>query len=59
MGKKASTLKAIKLQPNVFWMQLGIVKQEAADMLADADIDVTMDKCIKIEHAGFCKTSSC
>ena len=50
--------EAIRLQPKIFWMQLGIVNQEAADMLADAGIDVIMDKCIKVEHARLCKKPS-
>jgi predicted CoA-binding protein len=51
--------EAIRLQPKIFWMQLGIISQEAADMLTDAGIDVIMDKCIKVEHARLCKAPSC
>ena len=44
-------LEAIRQQPKVFWMQLGIKHPEAAEMLTKAGIDVVMDKCLKVEHA--------
>jgi predicted CoA-binding protein len=47
--------EAIRMLPNVFWMQLGIENQEAAALLTDAGIDVVMNKCIKIEHDRLCK----
>ncbi|MGD9233458.1 MAG: CoA-binding protein [Desulfobacterales bacterium] len=47
--------EAIRLQPKVFWMQLGIENQKAASLLAKAGIDVVMNKCIKIEHDRLCK----
>ena len=43
--------EALGLRPKAFWMQLGIVSQEAADLLTASGIDVVMDRCIKIEHA--------
>jgi predicted CoA-binding protein len=42
--------EALRLKPKVFWMQLGIVNQDAADILMEAGIDVVMNKCTKIEH---------
>jgi uncharacterized protein len=42
--------EAVRMQPKVFWMQLGIENQKAASMLVEAGIDVVMNKCIKIEH---------
>ncbi|MBW1693356.1 MAG: CoA-binding protein [Deltaproteobacteria bacterium] len=47
--------EAIQHKPKVFWMQLDIKHQEAAEVLATAGIDVVMDKCIKVEHARLCK----
>ena len=41
---------ALKLKPKVFWMQLGIENNEAANLLTAAGIDVLMDKCIMVEH---------
>lgn len=43
--------EAIRLQARVFWMQLGIENQQAADLLNAAGIDVVMNRCIKVEHA--------
>ena len=47
--------EAIRMQPKVFWMQLGIENQEAASLLVKAGIDVVMNKCIKIEHSRLCE----
>jgi len=49
--------EAIRMQPKVFWMQLGIENQEAATLLVKAGIDVVMNKCIKIEHDRLCKNN--
>jgi hypothetical protein len=43
--------EALRLKPNVFWMQEGIENHEAAALLTAAGIDVVMDRCIKREHA--------
>lgn len=48
-------LEAIRLSPKVFWMQLNIENQEAANLLTQAGIDVIMNRCIKIEHDRLCK----
>ena len=50
--------EAIRMQPKVFWMQLGIENQEAASFLVKAGIDVVMNKCIKIEHGRLCKKNT-
>ncbi len=41
--------EAIRVGTKVFWMQLGIRHDEAAKKLAEAGIEVVMDRCIKIE----------
>ena len=41
---------AINKGVTVFWMQEGIVNNEAADKLRDAGITVVMDKCTKKEY---------
>lgn len=42
--------EVLRLKPKVFWMQLGIENQEAAEQLTDAGINVVMNRCIKVEH---------
>lgn len=51
----AHAQEALRIKPKVFWMQLGIANQEAAETLIEAGIDVVMDKCLKIEHARLCR----
>ena len=41
----------LRLKPKVFWMQLGIQNDEAAELLTEAGIDVVMNRCIKVDHA--------
>ncbi len=43
--------EAMQIKPKVFWMQLGVINQEAARRAYEAGMDVVMDRCIKIEHA--------
>ncbi len=45
---------ALKVKPKVFWMQLGIKNEEAANKLIENGIDVVMDRCIKIDHKRLC-----
>jgi len=47
--------EAIRIKPRVFWMQLGIENQEAAELLAARGIDVVMNRCIKVEYERLCK----
>jgi predicted CoA-binding protein len=42
---------AIKIGAKVVWMQLGIVHEEAAQKARDAELEVVMDRCVKIEYA--------
>jgi predicted CoA-binding protein len=44
---------AIAAGANIFWAQLGLWNAEAAQMAAEAGLDVVMDRCTKIEHARF------
>lgn len=41
-----------EIQPSVFWAQLGIMNEEAANILDDTETTVIMDRCIKVEHAS-------
>jgi uncharacterized protein len=45
--------EAIQIGAPVFWMQLGIVNEDAAARARSAGMDVVMNRCVKIEHARF------
>ncbi len=45
--------EAVAIGASSLWLQLGIWSDEAARIALDADLELVMDKCIKIEHARF------
>lgn len=47
--------EAIRNGAKVFWMQLGIENEEAAELLMSAGIDVIMNRCTKVDHESFFK----
>ena len=51
--EQAIKLKASYGKPNVAWMQLGIVNEQAAEMAEKAGLIVVMDKCMMIEYKRF------
>lgn len=45
--------QAVDIGAKSFWMQLRIVSAEAADIAANAGLNVVMDRCIKMEHGRY------
>lgn len=43
--------QAAQIKANVFWLQQGIINEEAARIASDAGLTVIMDRCIKVEDA--------
>jgi predicted CoA-binding protein len=41
----------MKHKPKAFWLQQGIVNEEAAALVSQHGIEVIMDMCIKVDHA--------
>lgn len=47
--------EALRVKPKLFWMQLGVENQEAAELLAKAGIDIVMNRCIMVEYDRLCR----
>jgi predicted CoA-binding protein len=43
--------EAVKIQAKVFWLQLGIYNDEAAEIAKNGGLEVIMDRCIKVEDS--------
>ncbi|WJH33174.1 CoA-binding protein [Paenibacillus sp. CC-CFT747] len=43
--------EAVKIGAKVFWLQQGIVNEEAARIASEGGLEVIMDRCIKVEDA--------
>ncbi|MBU3598914.1 CoA-binding protein [Polynucleobacter sp. 30F-ANTBAC] len=41
---------AVKIGAKVFWMQLGVINQEALDYAQAHGLEAIMDQCLMIEH---------
>jgi predicted CoA-binding protein len=48
--EQAVKLKAKHGKPSVFWMQLEIVNEQAAETAKKAGFTVVMDRCMMVEH---------
>lgn len=42
--------EALQLKPDTFWMQEGVVNEEAAELAKKKGLTVVMDRCIMKEH---------
>jgi predicted CoA-binding protein len=45
--------EARAIRAKVFWMQIGVINEEAARAAAREGMEVVMDRCVKIEHCRF------
>ena len=45
--------QAVEIAAKVFWCQLGVISEEAAEIARAGGLEVVMDRCCKIEHARF------
>lgn len=45
--------EAVAIGAKVFWLQLGVINDEAAAIAREGGLEVVMDRCVKIEHARF------
>jgi predicted CoA-binding protein len=45
--------QAVEIGAKVFWCQLGVISEEAAEIARAGGLEVVMDRCCKIEHARF------
>jgi predicted CoA-binding protein len=45
--------QAVAIGAKVFWMQLGVINDEAIRIAREGGLETVQDRCVKIEHARF------
>jgi len=50
VAKQVAKMKEKTGRPFVFWGQLGLENDDAKRILAEAQVDYVMDKCMRVEH---------
>lgn len=50
IAKAAALMRSNFGKPDIFWAQLGISDEKAAEIANAAGMTIVMDKCMKIEH---------
>lgn len=45
--------EAAQIGARALWLQFGVISPEAAEIAEGAELDVVMDKCMKIEHGRY------
>lgn len=45
--------EAVTIGAKALWLQFGVISPEAADIASAGDLDVVMDRCMKIEHGRY------
>tara|TARA_S200000501_G_scaffold374279_1_gene423435 strand:+ start:408 stop:866 length:459 start_codon:yes stop_codon:yes gene_type:complete len=43
--------EAVNIGAKVLWLQLGIINKDVKDIIKNSNLELIMDRCIKIEHA--------
>lgn len=51
----AIAAEAVAVGASVLWLQLGVIHPEGIELAASAGLNVVVDRCLKIEHARYCR----
>jgi predicted CoA-binding protein len=50
VARQVAKMKEKTGRPFVFWGQLGLENEDAKKILAEAEVDYVMDRCMRVEH---------
>ena len=51
LGPPTLAKEFLEIDADVFWAQLGLINEEAYNLLKEKGYTVIMDRCIKVEYA--------